>query len=364
MKTKHILISVVSFLMLMQLTGCYTSMGTVRYHRIYDEEVVYEDEDLSDNTISAYHHYYSRPYVSHRFVYYDPYDYWYDNPGFYISLGYYNRPYYYYSNYYGCVYTGWYPVVYRPYYVPAWYYTPRHHKQFYAYNRRDFNKRQDLAGRQFNRRNNRSDYGNYNEGGFNSGSGIGINNNENNYGRRIISRRTDTGINRNESTAIASRKNVITKRQTNRLVERSIKSRPVEEKKINRIERNRTSREEQVKRYFDIKTSRNEKPKEIVMRPIERRSNNTKQKYQNSKEISENKVKQKRSAAIRNNANDRKEKNKSTTSRSYRRPKARESSKSSVSKQAKRSGSSRSSYSPKKSSSKSSSSSSRKRGRK
>ena len=76
------MLSFVSMLVLGLFAGCYTSFGTVRHHDVYGEEVVYYEDDDSATVVTVYHHY--RPYYPTKFVYYDPYDNWYNEHFFYI----------------------------------------------------------------------------------------------------------------------------------------------------------------------------------------------------------------------------------------------------------------------------------------
>ncbi len=89
------------------LTGCYTRFGLVERDAGYDyeEEVVYEDEYYEDTETVRVIHYYGVPrHFSAAYFYYDPYDYWYWEPGITITVGAYYGP----------------PYVYRSY-PPYWY---------------------------------------------------------------------------------------------------------------------------------------------------------------------------------------------------------------------------------------------------
>lgn len=357
MKTKYFILSIFSFLVLVLLTGCYTSLGTVRHHHVYEEEVEYVEEDGDYGTVNVYHHYYSRPYYRHRFVYYDPYDYWYDEPGIHISIGYVHRPYYHYYGYYGCTYPIWHPVVYRPYYVPVWYYDPGHPKPHYAYKKRDFKKRRDLAGRRYDRRNNRR---NNRDGTYNSGKDFVKDNDSRNYGRRTVSRRSGKVIERNDNPVIARRNSTVSKRGADRLPDRSIKEKPIERKRNYSGSRTRNTN----KRQYTRETTKKIRSTPITERRVQSRTDYKKKSKSISRSYNSKNTRPKSSSnSVRKSRKYDSDKNKSSRNSSYNRPKTRENKKSTISKPAKRSGSTRSSYSPPKSKPKSSSNSTRKRGR-
>lgn len=355
MKKRIIILSLVSMLVLGLFTGCYTSFGTVRHYNVYDDEVVYYDDDDSVNAITVYHHY--RPYYPTRFVYYDPYDYWYDEPIIYISVGYNYRPHYYvtYYPYGGCIYPGWYPVVYYPHYVPVWYYGHQgyytHHnnyRNYYDYKKRDFAKRINLPGSDYGRRDRREGFGKQS-----------INkkyaDDDANYGRRQIARR-NTDIGNGDIRNISRGDDTISKRNVEVPQERSVKTKLVRKNSSEDIINRNDSSKERSKTIVEKKEiiSKRSDQKVLKRKPV---STN---KYDTGKSIDNNKSKQKSySGSTResrsNNSNSTDTKHSSSNSR----PSVREKSESSSSSQTKSSGSSRSSYTPSKSSSKSSSGSSR-----
>jgi len=367
MKKRIIMLSLVSMLVLGLFTGCYTSFGTVRHYDVYEDEVVYYDDDDSATVVSVYQHY--SPYYPTNFVYYDPYDNWYDEPVFFISIGYDYRPHYY-VNYYpygGCIYPGWYPVVYRPYYVPVWYYGHQnYHRNYYDYKRRDFAKRNNLPGRYYANRDRRDGY-------YKPTNNKEYVNDDTNYGRRPIDRR-NTDISREDTRIISGRDDVITKRnEPTRQPEKSIKTIPVRKS-------NTGSSDEIInKSYSSKERSKAQVEKKITINKrstpkVEKRTTVTNEKYNNSSSKSNSNSKQKSYSSStresrsyspkstetkRSSSSSRpviREKSEDTkNSSSSSRPSVREKSESSSSSQSKGSSSSRSSYTPSKSSSKSSS---------
>jgi hypothetical protein len=356
MKKRIIILSLVSMLVLGLFTGCYTSFGTVRHYNVYDDEVVYYDDDDSATAIKVYHHY--RPYYPTKFVYYDPYDYWYDEPIIYISVGYNYRPHYYvtYYPYGGCIYPGWYPIVYYPHHVPIWYYEHNgyyaHHnnyRNYYDYKKRDFAKRRSLPGSDYGRRDRR-------DGFSKPGIGNKYANDDVNYGRRQIAQR-NTDIGDADIRNISRRNDEISKRNVQAPQEKPVKTKQVRRSKEDRsadiINRNLTSKE----RSVTIKGKKASTGNTSIPKVVKRKQVTTK-KYDVSSNKNSNPSKQRNtSGSIRESRNS----NSSSSDRSSNRsrPSVREKSKSSSSSQSKSSGASRSSYTPSKSSSKSSSSSAR-----
>jgi len=348
MKTKYFIYSIFTLLTFVLLTGCYTSFGSVRHQDVYEEEIEYYADDDYAN-VNVYHYYYSRPSYRH-FVYYDPYDYWYDEPTVYISFGYYNRPYYWYSHRYGCVYPVWHPVVYRPHYVPAWYYNPRYVKPVYAYQKRDFHKRGEIGGRGTIRRN----------GGHISGNNdfSGADNANKTNERRTISRRGNTLPDRTNSSGVISRNGEIARRTSDRSSEpkRTIQTRPAEERKDTRIERSKT-----VIKRAQSDRSNGRTVTQINTRSsgdkqnVERNPGSTTRSYQSAEKDNNNQTTQISRPVVQNTRSNDNSKSESRRTSSYSRPTVRETQKSTPAQQSRRSESSRSSYSESKSPSNSSS---------
>jgi hypothetical protein len=161
MKTNYILNSLVFMTLLVGLTSCYTRLGYLSEEQVY-EEYSEEDSDAytdADQDQVVVHHVYLPPKYHPRYIYFDPYDAWYFEPGFGFWFGYYSGPVYlsipvYYPPYpYPYPYP--YPVYYPPYHYPYPVYYPPvwgggYHVPGYAYTpntlkRREFGRRTEMA---------------------------------------------------------------------------------------------------------------------------------------------------------------------------------------------------------------------------
>lgn len=341
MKRRLIFLSVIFAFSL--LTGCYTSFATVKHYRTYENEEVYYDEDDVE-IVAVYHNY--RPYYPTRFVYYDPYDSWYNEPVLFISIGYEYHPHYYitYYPYGGCIYPPWYPVVWYPYYTPAWHhdhYAHHGYRDYYDYKKRDFAKRRNLPGRDYGRRDRKSNRNKelYADTDYK-------------FGRQIINR-GGSQISDNKGRTSSGRSGTIAKRKSDDQKPRPIKTRnrynpkPKTNDKRDIYDTKRAS-----KRVDQNKSNTKKSTPKIVRR---KSGNNGKvEDTSNNKNNSRNYIRTTRKSNdyILRRTNSSKP---STSSR----PKISEKSKNTSSNSSRNSRSSESSYKPSRSSSKSSASSSR-----
>jgi len=115
----------IGFLVLMfSLTSCYTQLGYVSKEQAYEE--YRENPEAYEEAIEEYDNghlvvqkqiIYVPPVYHPTYVYFDPYDIWYYEPGFHFWFGYYTGPAYIYTGGYFC-----YPPVHYPHYYPPHHY--------------------------------------------------------------------------------------------------------------------------------------------------------------------------------------------------------------------------------------------------
>ncbi len=124
MKQSKLFHSVVFLVLMIGLTSCYTRLGYVSKEQAYEEysnnPEAYEDavDEYDVGDIVVRHHVYVPSIYHPTYIYFDPYDAWYFEPGFHFSFGYYTGPAYIYTGAYYC---------YPPVYYPPYYYPPHHY---------------------------------------------------------------------------------------------------------------------------------------------------------------------------------------------------------------------------------------------
>ncbi len=123
MKQSKLFTSIVFVVLMLGLTSCYTQLGYVTKEQAYEEyqdnPELYEEaiEEYEANHVIVQRHIYVPSVYHPTYVYFDPYDAWYYEPGFHFTIGYYTGPAYIYSGAYFC-----YPPVHYPHYYPPYHY--------------------------------------------------------------------------------------------------------------------------------------------------------------------------------------------------------------------------------------------------
>jgi hypothetical protein len=164
MKKTRLLHGMIFLILLVGLTSCYTRLGYVSDEPVYDGNDQYGDQDgqyyddsQGQDQEVIVNHIYLPPSYHPRYIYFDPYDEWYFEPGFGFWFSYYSGPVYisvpfYYPPYpYPYPYPVCYPPVYYPvpvYYPPVW--GGGYHGPHYAYSppplkRREFGRRTEMV---------------------------------------------------------------------------------------------------------------------------------------------------------------------------------------------------------------------------
>jgi len=198
MKKTRLLHGLIFLILLVGLTSCYTRLGYVSDEPVYDGNDQYSDQDgqfyddaQGQDQEVIVNHIYLPPRYHPGYIYFDPYDEWYFEPGFGFWFSYYSGPVYisvpfYYPPYpYPYPYPVCYPPVYYPgpvYYPPVW--GGGYYGSHYAYStpplkRREFGRRTEMvytAPRALSRRSSGSD-----------GSGSGS------LSRRTLTKAPDSG---------------------------------------------------------------------------------------------------------------------------------------------------------------------------